>query len=454
MNASAQKTTSLNQGGTSNQQAKGPFVMGKVFNYTALSRLLRFVGAGTLIAAIYLFLFQGWQTGNDIDRYRIMLTQTLGLSIAGFACSYWLNENKSARLLLGLSLLSVPVNFAILGGLLYSQIQWDTGLSHYPEFARWSGDSLISTLLTAVVGVLVLIPVIIIGFMILARQSAARLSLLFILGSAAILLPVRNIEIIGGFLLILTIIMLQQSHALQRHDTSLHTLEGRFARYLLFLPAGIILARATYLYEADALMFTVIAGFLYGIFRQLAVERAFSVKFRIMMEYLGSLAAVGVGIGLITWLDSFHSLPDEITFLLFVICLTGLLLEISVRACKGGAGYRRAAAMVLTMGILTNLLMFPGVMTASISLFIGIILVTYAYSIQQRIAFTFGLFAVLAGLGYHIHFVMHVFNLISWMSLSLLGITTILFASVLDRYGHIIRSQLWRWQKRFKSWEY
>ena len=50
----------------------------------------------------------------------------------------------------------------------------------------------------------------------------------------------------------LTIIILRQSSVALRHDSSLRTLEGRLARYMLFLPVGIILGRATYLYAADA----------------------------------------------------------------------------------------------------------------------------------------------------------------------------------------------------------
>ena len=58
---------------------------------------------------------------------------------------------------------------------------------------RW-----ITTLITTAVGWLLLVPVIFIGFMVLARKPAIRLSFLFMLGSAAILLPVRSIEVVGG----------------------------------------------------------------------------------------------------------------------------------------------------------------------------------------------------------------------------------------------------------------
>ena len=239
-----------------------------------------------------------------------------------------------------------------------------------------------------------------------------------------------------------------------RHDLSLRTLEGRFARYMCFLPVGIILGRATYLYAADAVMFTVIAGLFCVVFRQLAVERAFSLKFRLFMEYLGGLAAGCVAIGLTVLVDSYQSMPDEIFIFLFIFCLAGLLLEISFRACKGGAGYRRAAAMILSMGMFANMLLFSSVITASISLFMGMVILIYAYSVQQQVVFTFGLFATLAGLGYHIHYVMEVFNLGSWVSLSFLGITAIFVASILERYGQVIHSQLLNWQQRFKAWEY
>ncbi|WP_156100022.1 hypothetical protein [Nitrosococcus oceani] len=56
---------------------------------------------------------------------------------------HWLRENKGARLLLLLALVSVPVNFAILGAFIYSA-------SHvsevtYPVFATWQAEGLMAT---------------------------------------------------------------------------------------------------------------------------------------------------------------------------------------------------------------------------------------------------------------------------------------------------------------------
>ena len=60
MNATVQKSKLFSQDATNNQQTKQSTRMVPLFSYATLSRLLRLIGASILIAAIYLFLFQGW----------------------------------------------------------------------------------------------------------------------------------------------------------------------------------------------------------------------------------------------------------------------------------------------------------------------------------------------------------------------------------------------------------
>ncbi len=437
-----------------NQDSKQFNSIGSLLSYTGLSRLLRLIGAVILIVTIYIFLFQGWHTGNDIERYTIMLAQTLILTFAGFSCNCWLNENKSARLFLGLALFSVPVNFAILGGLLYSQMQWDASLSTYPDFANWMSDSLQMVWVTILASSLLLAPAIFIEFRVLARKSAIRLSLLLLLGCVAILIPVRGVESVSGILIFLTIIMLQQLGMRLRYDTSLRTLEGRFARAMLFFPLGIIIGRTAYLYTTDMLMFSVVSGLLYGIFRQVAMDQGYSIRLRTIMEYLGMCTACCIAIGLTLLVNDYRYLSSDVLILVFSISFASLLLEISWRTCRNGASYRRSASVILLIGILINLFFFPSVITASTSLIIGILILIYGYVVQQRIIFIFGLFAALTGLVYQVSSILEIFNFSSWVGLSLLGISIIFVASILERYGLLMHSQMIHWQQRFKSWEY
>ena len=120
-----------------------------VVRCVSLSRLLRVFGAAVLLASVSVFLLQGWQSGNDVNRYLLMLAHTVLLAGTGFASGHWIREMKGARLFLAMALVSVSVNFAILGGLVYSQTQWDTALGVYPDFATWRADAPSTTLAVA-----------------------------------------------------------------------------------------------------------------------------------------------------------------------------------------------------------------------------------------------------------------------------------------------------------------
>ncbi|MBT8441752.1 MAG: hypothetical protein KJO76_05135, partial [Gammaproteobacteria bacterium] len=117
-------------------------IMASVKNFATVSEALRILGAAVLLSSMSMFLLQGWNEGNDINRYLMLLAQTGLLAGAGFAMSHGLGEAKGARVFFGLALISIPANFTILGALLYSVIQWDGGLTTYPSFATWQIDDI------------------------------------------------------------------------------------------------------------------------------------------------------------------------------------------------------------------------------------------------------------------------------------------------------------------------
>jgi len=57
-----------------------------------LPTLLRILGAAALIIAMYSFLAKGWQSGNDVFRYLLMLGHTGILAAIGLASGHWLKE--------------------------------------------------------------------------------------------------------------------------------------------------------------------------------------------------------------------------------------------------------------------------------------------------------------------------------------------------------------------------
>jgi len=51
-------------------------VMQSVRNFATLSEALCVLGAAVILASMSVFLLQGWNEGNDISRYLLLLAQT------------------------------------------------------------------------------------------------------------------------------------------------------------------------------------------------------------------------------------------------------------------------------------------------------------------------------------------------------------------------------------------
>ena len=80
-----------------------------VRRYASLSDLLRLSGAVTVAIAMGLFLLDGIEVVNDLQRFLTMLGLTGALTAAGLAMSVFLKEQRGSRVFISLALLSVPV---------------------------------------------------------------------------------------------------------------------------------------------------------------------------------------------------------------------------------------------------------------------------------------------------------------------------------------------------------
>ena len=146
-------------------------IFAQMVSIASLSACLRMLGAGVVTISISLFLFQNWDTGNDIQRYFLLLAQTVLLAGSGLLTAQVLREYKGARVFLLLALVASIANFAILGALIYSTVQWDSALGSYPAFSLWQADSFTSVMWTMLVAITVLTPTVHVAFRALSRNS-------------------------------------------------------------------------------------------------------------------------------------------------------------------------------------------------------------------------------------------------------------------------------------------
>ena len=226
---------------------------------------LRAIGALVLVAALCANLMEGWAAWSGVSRYYAMFGVTGLLAAAGLLISQFLGEQKSARVFLGLALLSVLANVTTIGGLINEYVQWDGFVSAHAQMQAWSVGAGVSILGVLASALFVLLPVTWLAYRVLARANARDLTLLFVLLASLILLPVRASGLFGLVLLVALAVPAYRTRQLYRREVALHTLEGRFALATLFAPAVVMVGRLLWLYEPDALLGLMLCALGYGV---------------------------------------------------------------------------------------------------------------------------------------------------------------------------------------------
>ena len=413
-----------------------------------LSRILRVIGALALIASASTYLFQQWGD-SGIQRYLILLAQTLVISGAGFFCGLGIKESKGARTLLGLTLAVMPIHFAVLGGLIYSQFALDPIPDGIPVFATWVASSPTAALLTATGAVVLLTGLAYISYLALARNHARLLTVGFMAVNATILIPYRNPDIIAALIAVHAILLVLFELKIGTRATALQTLEGRVVRILNVAPMAILIGRAFQLYEITP-WFLGAAAFATSLW-------LFALPPGKNPETKQTVQGFSVVPAALAWQMCFYALdPDPpLKYLgpIFVLPFCGLLMFMSLRVLGSGNYYRRAAAGLAIFTVTVNLMIFPGLGTALICLAVSMASVIYGFLNERRLIFLGGLFGVAVALIHHLRQALDIWSLGSWSSLAVIGILIVLAASLLERNHQALIQWTVKIRQQVASWE-
>jgi hypothetical protein len=420
-------------------------IMQSIRNFATLSEALRVMGAAVLLASMSVFLLQGWNEGNDISRYLLLLAQTGLLAAAGFAMSHGLKEAKGARLFFGLALVSIPANFTILGALLYSVFQWDGGLTTYPGYATWQIADIASIGATLGGAMFVLVPVTLFCFAIMARHSAKSLSLHFLLLNALLLLPIRSSMAAGTIALLGVLYALYIVSKIAGKDRSLKTGEGKFAVATLFIPIGIILFRSMYFYQVDSLMVAMVSLALFLAARQVSLFPGRGARLATLVEVLSLPLAMTVALALTDAMAP--GLASGLYVLMFAGVYTGLAVDVLRRTGSRhlrkivGVTISLAVALSFTFSVLND----PSALTALLSLAAGVALLLWGLSGKKPFAVASGLVTATAGAFFGFDEIVLLIMNSGWIELAIFGASAIALGSVVDRHGVVIKLRLDKW---------
>jgi len=415
-----------------------------------LPNLLRWLGAGALIIAMYSFLMKGWHQDNDLQRYWFLLGHTAALALIGVLCGRYLKEGKGARLLLSLALVSVPANFAILGGFILSNMPSSETVL-YPDYVAWSVASLADALWVSMVALALMLPVIWLGFVVLYRRMGRELAGLFLVSNVLLLVPLRDSLLVGGSVLLLALIILVLSQRISRHCLVAKTEEGRLALALQFLPLAVMAGRSVWLYSANEFVFFTLAAVMVVAVRQVAVSLQTSRKVRISLELLSLILTIVAGVATGALIESLH-FSEELSVIAAMFVMSGLMYELSMRAVWAAAFYRGLALFMLVAGASLNTFVFNTLETALLSVVVGIGASLWAYKTQQLKLLVVGLSLVLLSVLEQVLGLVQFFNFGGWLSLALMGISAIVIASVLESRSALIKPWWVAKKAKFANW--
>jgi hypothetical protein len=421
---------------------------------SALSRILRAIGAGALIASASTFLLQRWESGGDLQRYFTLLAHPLLLCVAGFVCGLRANDGKAARTFLALASALVPVQFCILGGLLYSQFSWDGALVAVPTYASWMAPGPFAALATAGITLALLTPVIGVAFLTLSRARALPLTLAYLAANLTLLVPTRDPSIAAALAALTLGGLVALDSRVGRRDASLRTLEGTFVRAMLFAPPLLLLLRSALHYELSALFAAVLSGLASFALVAIAGVRRLPEGLREVLPDASLLPTLATSVFAAGALFD-AGIPASIAFPAGVLCFGGMTLSLSLVAGSAawGARHRRVAVVGTVCGMAVDLVIHPCVVASLGCLVTAIAALSHGYLMERRAIFVTGLAAALFGLVFHVRYALGLYAYTRWGSLALLGIAVILAASWLERHWDELVARASVFRERFAAWE-
>ncbi len=419
-------------------------VMSIIRRFGSLSELIRMGGVAAMVISMCLFLFDGLDIVNDTQRFISMLMLTGLLSAGGFILAFVMREPRGSRAFFGLALLSVPVNFTVLGALLYSVVQFDGLNVAYPSLAAWHITDIATLGSTVLIALAALIPVSIIGVSIMAKAGRGWLCSALLASSSLLMLPVRDSAWIAPLAVLVVLAMMFAIKRFGQDAIYLKTSAGRFVQGLLFLPPIIMLVRSFWLYDITAL-----SGLMVALTAFVAL-RFLTQRDELNSVLSGALHCASAATALVAALLAMSALPGTwsvgLDALVFCGVLGGLMLDLECRIQSEDMAefFGIATAIVLAIAMLYHQLLYNGLMVFLSGLMLSIAMIALALMQKNKEKIIIGVVALLAFGIMNAASIATYFADTGWLGFASLGAMAIVIASVLDRFGPILSVRLRR----------
>ena len=403
---------------------------GRWFATLNLSRVLRWSGGCVLAAAGISFMFQGLYSFTPMTRHWMLLGICTLLGLMGAVTGIGMKETKGARSFLGFATASFPVLASQLGAMVFSL--WGQPPPGMPQ-------PLVFSMLTAtqVAGLTALTLAIItplshLGFMILARPQALRLTGLYTLANLSILLPVRE-----GLLLAAIIAALGGGlYLADRHwarDFRLANFEGRLSRSLMAIPLLVILGRSLFYpvgHACLAVLLVMIGGYLSFHWGRIVVHPVW----KFLLQTTGNAA---LATGWLTWIlptiDQAALGDGASLYLIFLPIVLSVGVHAFISDGKLNAGYRHTAAGLAFLTVLYAHLLDGALALSVVGTAVAVACLAVGILAGARMVFLAGAASAVVSLGNLALTAFERHASYAWIMLAGVGIVVLFSASLAEK---------------------
>ena len=401
------------------------------------ARLLRWLGFAAVVLSAIVFLVQGFDDiGSSLRNWAYLGVMALLFGV-GVALKYVFADGSGARLLLGLAVAMLPIQFAQLAGMIHSLVSdigpdLPTSMMGLLDFGGLSWGLVMAS---GVATLLLAFTIGLFGFRVLARGQALSLTLMNTLLCGVLLLPVRE----GGLAVAIVMALGLATLFADRHLTKtsagavLRTLEGASARLMLLLPLLIAGVRLSF-YISDVSGFALLAGM---VSMAMLFGAHLYLKKSALRELMFGLGAVGTCVAWSVWCLAQVNLPGALQLLCLFLVL-GLFLLLVSKLSNQGATYRLLGSLLFAFAALQLIVTVHGMQGSVYTMCLGVLLAVIGYLQKWRMPTLIGAAVVALAIGPLTVQALANVEIGTWIGLAIAGVTLVVLASVVERYGQSI----------------
>ncbi len=412
------------------------------------TKLLRGLGVLVIILASAIYLFQGSNGVDPIQRHWIFIGITALFGGLTWFLGGALKEMKGARTFISLAVASVPVLFTQLGSMVHAFVVGTTEkMSSMLDFSMITGGNFA---IIAVLTSLLSIPLILFGNRILARNQQKALTIFMILGNVLLLFPVRSLIPVSIILIVAVITLLTYIMKVFNSDSTVSNTEGSISLVTLFLPIIIIGIRTLILY-GEGPVFTGLLCVLSGV---VAVVLPMNRKHAIagsLVQIAGIVSVIG---GWIMAIGHLVFSVNELHYYLLALPVGGIIYGLSFTLKTKAALIVRRVAVLIIAGFLGmgQVIFSATAVTVMMTLVGGVVFLVAASHTKEKMPLYIGFATVSWGVLGLLLLITTALSGNTWLILMLGGILIIVGGSLIEVFNRKWKSQAVQFKEELTGW--